>query len=195
MPLDRATGTMNLGHRKARNPSARMIAWAAQEMAEMDAAAPQPEDGWTPKAAGEQLVAALKWARYAAGRTGPAGMVYARLPETILTDEEFLEMGWGIRETADDPNDLPPMRIMPTPAQISRHLAALEWPAVYLVGEGREGTARMVGLWAACRAYRRPFNAAVKERGVHRSLAYQLRDRGLSIISQGLARDGVGVDL
>lgn len=68
------------------------------------------------KAAGEQLVAALRWARYAAGRTSSVGMVCARLPEAILTDEEFLEMGWGFRESADDPEDLLPMRIQPRSA-------------------------------------------------------------------------------
>lgn len=74
-------------------------------------------------------------------------------------------MGWGIHETADDPNDLPYLRGQPTPAQISRHEAALQWPTVYLAGPGREGTARMVDLWAACKAYRRPFSAAAKDRG------------------------------
>lgn len=188
--LDRATaGTLNLGRDR---PAYRVAAhdaaaeWLVQAMPVVSV----PEDGWTARVAGDQLISALRWARYAAGRTGPAGMVSARLPEAILSDEEFLEMSWGIRETAD-PEDIPPMRIQPTPAQISRHEAVLQWPAIYLVGEGREGSAKMVGLWAACKAYRRPFPGAVKVQGVPRGMAYQLRDRGLSITSQGLQRDGI----
>jgi hypothetical protein len=47
----------------------------------------------------------------------------------------------------------------------------------------------MCGLWAASKAYKRSFDQALKARGVGRSLAYRLRDRGLALISQGLDRD------
>lgn len=170
-----------------------VISWAAQALSEIDARQSVYE-GWTPQLAGEALVSALKWARHAAGRVGPAGYVGMRFAEAILSDEDHAAMGWGLKEVAD-PDDLPPMRIMPSPAQISRHEAALQWPAVYLVGEGREGSAKAVGLWAASKAYRRSFSAAVKERGIPRGLAYQLRDKGLSIISQELQRESVAVSV
>ena len=53
----------------------------------------------------------------------------------------------------------------------------------------------MVGLWSLCKVSRRSFAGAVKARGISRPAAYQLRDRGLSMISQGLQRDGVLVAL
>ncbi|NCU21700.1 hypothetical protein EOM89_13555, partial [Candidatus Falkowbacteria bacterium] len=48
-------------------------------------AGPATVETWTPKAAGEALVDALRWAHHAAGRVGPGGMVSARLPEAVLS--------------------------------------------------------------------------------------------------------------
>jgi hypothetical protein len=45
----------------------------------------------------------------------------------------------------------------------------------------------MVGLWAACKAGRRSFDGTVKARGVARSHAYRLCDRGLMLISVRLS--------
>ena len=193
MPFDRApqsSGTLSRsrpGHRAAARDVA---AWLSTAMPE----ATRPEAGWTPQRAGEALIEALRWARYAAGRTGPAGMVGMRLPETFLTDEEHAAMGWGLKETAGDPEDMPAMRVQLSARQVSRHEAALQWPADYLL-PGHIGSARMLGLWAACKAYRRPFSKAIDGRGVSRPAAYALRDKGLSIISQGLARNRMPVDL
>lgn len=145
---------------------------------------------WTPALAGQALVDALRWAHRAAGRVGPGGVVSARLPEAILTTEDRLELGWGLHEVAD-PDDLPPMRVQLSPAQVSAHEAVLEWPARYLC-PAHDGSARIVGLWAACKARRMSFDVAIKRRGtLARATAYRLRDKGLSLISQGLDRDGV----
>lgn len=168
-------------------------AWAAAALrairAETAASTP-PEPQWTPDAAGKALIEALRWLRHAGGRVGPAGMVSARLPEAVLSLDDFAAAGWGLPETADDPNDAPPLRVQLTGAQVTRHLAALEWPARYLAEH--EGSRCMVALWARCKAHRRPFNEAVKARGtIHRAMAYRLRDRGLSMIAQGLDRDRV----
>lgn len=142
-------------------------------------------EGWTPKIVGNQMIEALKWVR----RTGPVGPAGIRSgqPAYVATADEYFE-DFGLRESADEEEarSYP----QPSPAQISRHLAALEWPLTYLLPH-HEGSARTVGLWAACKANKRPFDAAVRERGISRSFAYALRDRGLSIISQGLERDGV----
>jgi len=120
-------------------------------------------------------------------------MVSARLPEVPLSLDDFAAAGWGLPETADDPDDAPPMRVQLTGAQVTRHLDALEWPARYLARY--DGSRQMVALWAGCKARRRPFNEAVKARGtVHRSAAYALRDKGLSIIAQGLDLDRVPLD-
>lgn len=145
---------------------------------------------WTPERVGDALVAALRWAHRAGGRVGPGGMVGARLPEAILSMEDRLELGWGLHELAD-PDDAPPMQVQLSAAQVSRHEAALEWPARYLCPD-HAGSARIVGLWAACKARRISFDAAIKRRGtIARATAYRMRDKGLSLISQGLDRDGV----
>lgn len=185
-------GTLNLARGSARSPSD-LDAWVTDALEDIaaKAPAPKPEDGWTPKLVGEALVDALRWVRYAAGRTGPAGMVSAAMPEAILSAEDRLALGWDAAIEADA-EDRPPLLLRPSAQQVSRHLEALEWPAVYLLPD-HKGSARMLGLWAAYKAYRRPFDAAVKERGVHRSMAYQLRDRGLSLIAMGLTRKKVSV--
>lgn len=115
-----------------------------------------------------------------------------RLPEAFLTDEEFAAMGWGLKESVDNPDDIPQMRVQPSPAQITRHLDALEWPMRFLC-PANVGSARMLGLWAACKVFKRPFSKAIDGRGISRPAANQLRDRGLSLISQGLTRDGVSL--
>ncbi len=103
--------------------------------------------------------------------------------------------GWGLPEIAgDDPIDDRPIRLLPSPAEISRHLDALAWAARYLC-PANAGSARMVGLWATCKASTRPFGQAVEDlRSLGRSQAYRLRDRGLSFISRGRDRDGGPVE-
>jgi len=178
---------------KHKRPVSDLEGWAADALRAIRAtdARPDPQEQWSPRLVGEALIEALKWARWAAGRTGPAGYFGLRLPEAALSADDRLALGWDAAPgSADDPADLPPPRIRPTAAQVSRHMAALEWPAVYLC-PNHYGSARMCGLWAASKAYRRSFDGALKARGVHRSLAYRLRDRGLSLIAQGLDRDRV----
>lgn len=144
--------------------------------------------GWTTKIVGEQFVAAIKWVRRSGGSVGPTG-IRSGQPAYLPTYEELLE-DFGIPERADDePENV--LFVQPTPEQISRHLAALEWPADYLIPE-HDGSARMLGLWAYCKATNSPFDQAVKDQcKMSRGAAYALRDRGLSIISQGLTRDEV----
>lgn len=148
---------------------------------------------WTSRLAGEALIAALEWARRTSGPVGPQGVTTVRLPELPMTLERRLALGWGLPEVAD-PDDVRLMVIRPSPRQISRHTAALAWPAVYLAEA--DGSRQMVSLWAGCKALRLPFNEAVKRRGtIDRSAAYRLRDRGLTLIALGLTRDGVSVDV
>jgi hypothetical protein len=111
------------------------------------------------------------------------------MPAFSPSFEDFLEEGWGIPEAEDD-LDGKALILPPSPALVTRFIAALEWPTVYLC-PANPGAARMVSLWGLCKATRRPFDRAVKDRGLGRGAAYALRDRGLSLISQGLTRDGV----
>jgi hypothetical protein len=169
---------------------------AARMLAEMrSAAAPAVTTGptWTPELVGQALVEAVRWVQYAAGPVGPAGYATVRLPSPVLSLEDHAAAGWGLPERADD--DVPdrPSAARLTPAQVSRHMAVLDWPARYLI-PGHEGSARLVGLWAMCKASRRPFNEAARRRGIDRSLAYRYRDKGLSIIAMGLTLDAVPLD-
>ncbi|RAZ84046.1 hypothetical protein DDV93_13370 [Cereibacter johrii] len=94
-------------------------------------------------------------------------------------------------ETADE-DEPPQVRIQASAARVTFFEAVLEWPALYLCPE-HVGSARCVGLWALCRARKASFAANAKARGLTPGHAYRLRDRGLSLISQGLERDGVPV--
>lgn len=146
---------------------------------------------WTPEKVGERLVEALRWAQHAAGRTGASGVVGMRLPEAILSLEDHLAAGWGIPETADDPNEERPLRVQLSAAQVTALEDVLCWPARYLCPD-HAGSARMVGLWAACKARRSSFDRALKARKtIARATAFRLRDRGLSLIAQRLTRDQV----
>ena len=149
---------------------------------------------WTPEIVGEQLVEALRWAKHNAGRVGPAGFVGSRSLFSV-TLEDHLEEGWGLPEIAgDDEPDERRRHAMPSPEQITRHELALQWPADHLFPD-HKGSARMLGLWAACEISKRSFNGACKARGVDRRAALQLRDPGLSLISQALDRAGVPVEV
>lgn len=153
-----------------------------------------PVLSWTPKIVAAQLVEAMRWT-LSQGPVGPRGVSHVRLPFAATLDDHLAE-GWGLPEAADDDRaEDRPLRLMLPPAVVSRHRAALEWPATYLCPDNTT-SARMLGLWAACKAGKRSFDGAVKARGnIARAHAYRYRDKGLSIISQGLARDGVPVEI
>lgn len=147
---------------------------------------------WTPKLVGERMIAALRWATYTGGAVGPAG-IRGSMPAFNPTLDDHLDEGWGLPDVAGDeePGDGKRLVVQATAAQITAHEAALSWPAVYLY-PSYEGSARMLCLWARCKVYRRPFDDAIKRRGtISRATAFRLRDRGLSLISQGLDRDKV----
>jgi hypothetical protein len=150
-------------------------------------------DQWTPKLVGERLVAAVRWAQYAAGPTGPAGF-RSNLPAVALSWEDRLAEGWGLPDGPDEEEERlaqKRLKIAVTPAQITQHLAALEWPATYLLPD-RAGDARVLNLWVRCKVLHRPFNEAIDRRKyLTRSAAYRMRDRALSVISVGLDRQGV----
>lgn len=148
---------------------------------------------WTPELTGTVLIEALRWVQRHGGLVSPRGFKVTAMPFSATLDDHLAE-GWGFPEIAgDDREPPPPLRVLISPAEVSRHMAALEWPALYLCPD-HIGSARMVGLWAASKARRVSFSGAVKAMGtLSRLHAYRLRDRGLSIISQGLDRDRVAV--
>lgn len=151
---------------------------------------PPPLETWTPKLVSERMVAALRWATYSGGRVGPSGIV-GSMPAFNPSLEDHLEEGWGIPEVAGDDEPEPKRLVVnATAAQITAHEEALLWPARYLY-PAHEGSARMLCLWLRCKVLRRPFDEVVKRRGtISRATAFRLRDRGLSIISVALDREG-----
>ena len=150
-------------------------------------------DQWTPKAVGVALCDAVRWARYAAGPTGPAG-IRSTMPAYLPTMEDRLAEGWGLPDGPDEEEVAARERAFRrslTPEQVSRHLAALEWPAIYVVPTA-PGDARVLSLWVRCKVYRMSFSDAVDRRKfLTRAMAYRMKDRALVAISVGLDRAGV----
>lgn len=147
-------------------------------------------DVWSPKLVGERLIEAIRWARFNAGRTGPAGVKAASILY-VPSDDDFEVEGWGQREKAEEEEKAPARRY--SPAKVSALVATLDWPGKYLVPADAVTSAEMLNLWLRCKVYRGNFDKAVENRRkpISRASAYRYRDRALSLIAQGLARDGV----
>lgn len=151
-------------------------------------ARPRP-DHWTPDLVRQAIVDALRWVHHAGPRAGPSP-IRSAMPEFCLTMEERLALGWDSVVPADDEDR--PSRQAPTPDQISRHEDALLWVA-RIIRPKSEEMARAVNAACAAEAWGASFSRLVRERGLHRSRAYTLRDRGFSILSYTLDQRGVPV--
>jgi hypothetical protein len=147
-------------------------------------------EGWTPTLVKERLIEAVRWARYNVGPTGPAP-IRSAMPSYTATLEDHLAEGWGFPEQAEDnAPDEKVLRINLPPEKVQQLIDALEWCAKYLAAD-HPGSARMLNLWVRCRVYKADFNRNIEARGLSRSHAYRLRDRGLSVIAQALAANRV----
>ncbi|MEL4069559.1 hypothetical protein WKW50_05365 [Ochrobactrum sp. GPK 3] len=146
----------------------------------------QFDDVWTPKLVGEVLIEAAMWSIASAGRTGPAGD-RSLMPDLLMTEDERKREDWSSL-TEGEPEK---KRRALSPARVSLLEKAIEWPFVYL--DKQEGAARVLQLWLRCKCTRYRFIDAVDHRKWSRATAYRRRDRALSLISQGLDRDGVRV--
>jgi hypothetical protein len=67
----------------------------------------------------------------------------------------------------------------------------LAWQGTYL--RAHPGPARVLALFLRCKVTRTRFSEAIRERRWSRSTAYAARDRALTLIAQGLNRDGVAI--
>ena len=144
------------------------------------------QDHWTPLLVQDAAVSAVKWLDDAVGRVGPKGFRSA-LPRWVPTLEERIAEGWGPPESDDED---PRVQLVASPEEIARHHFALSWVALYLRPIDVE-MARCTNAWLAAKARRRSFPRIVEERGLRRTYAYTLKDRGLSIISVRLDRRDV----
>lgn len=152
-----------------------------------------PDDIWTPARVKDVLADAIKWARRYAGPVGPAP-IRGSLPTYKPSLEDHLEEGWGIPEVAgDDDAEDREIELPVDPARADVLMAALSWVSIYLINAGHPATGEVVSLWMAHSTGRNRsgFEGAARRRGMSRAHAYRLRDRGLSIIAQGLTADGV----
>lgn len=152
-----------------------------------------PPDVWTPKRVKEVLAEAVKWVRRSTGPVGPSG-IRGSMPAYIPTLEDHLEEGWGLPEVAgDDEPDDRKLELPVTPERADYLMRSLSWVAVYLINDNHRGSGLMVSRWMAHSGGKGSggFNAAIRRAGVSRTHAYRLRDRGLSLIAQGLTKDGV----
>ncbi|WP_099864950.1 hypothetical protein [Pararhizobium haloflavum] len=139
------------------------------------------EDVWTPKAVGEELVEAVRWARAAAGPVGPSTRINS-FPDLLITAAERDLEGWP----DIDELDAPVRRRAYSPARVSQFERILWWPAQYL--REQPGPARVLHVWIRCKITKKAkFDAACDHLGWPRATAYRARDKALSTIAQGLA--------
>lgn len=151
-----------------------------------------PPDVWTPKRVSETMIDALKWARKTAGPVGPRGFTVVRGLNFEASDDDSAVEGWGVREIAGEPDEHQ-ARIARyfTLEQISLYEKAMRWQAKYLVNPGHRRSAIILNHWLKARVEREfNFQKWLKEQGVSRTHAYRVKDKGLSLIAQGLHRDG-----
>lgn len=145
---------------------------------------------WTPDLVAEVMIDSLRWAADTAGHVGPRG--YARsaaLSGYRATLEDHLREGWGLPEELLP--DEPRIRRPYTAAELVILPRVLNWQWTYL-GRDFGEVGRVLGVWLRNRAYRsRRWEQQWKDIGYSRGHAYRMRDRGLSLIAQGLHRDRV----
>lgn len=153
-----------------------------------------PTDLWGPKAVERRLIEA---ARLTLSTTGPVG------PKEYGSAMPVFQREWtDWLAQLDETNKLPgearierderPSRQGATSRQITRMEQAMRWPIAYLAGV--DGPRKVLAVYLRCRAYRKPFDRACKRIGWPRATAYRARDKALSLIAQGLNRDGVPTD-
>ena len=145
------------------------------------------DDHWTPSLVEAAMVEALQWLRRTPQHHGPAGFVTVVMPFRPTIEDHLFE-GWGLPEPPDE--DAPQRRVA-TRSEIARHEAAMDWPRRILVANGRRTEARALNLWLASRVGAGSFRQLCQERGFGRAAATAARDRGLSLISVRLDREGV----
>lgn len=146
----------------------------------------QAEEFWTPDIVRGRLDEAIKLVHRTTGRFGPRQYGTA-MPATLTDWADWLaqietgELGKGNNRS----------RVPATAAQVSRAEEAIAWPMTYL--RPWPGPLRVLNMHLVSKAYRLPFSRVCKGAGIPLATAKRARSKAFSIISQGLARDGVPV--
>lgn len=139
---------------------------------------------WTPKIVQTVLVGAARWCVASEGRVKPM-QFKNNMPDVFMTGLDRYFEKWAEKPEGDRPRK----RLYFSPADISEYERAIWWPVTYLSDDPEFGAAMQ--LWLQCKAERRQFDDAVDEVGLSRATAYRWRDKGFSLIAQGLTRDRV----
>lgn len=124
-----------------------------------------PLDQWVPELVLRRLVDAARIIVATGGAVGPAG----------------LDKGSG-------------RGLNVTPRSMTLAEQASEWPSAYIPQE-QMGIRRVLMLFLWCKAHRRKFGKEARQRGWSRTTAHRRREQALSLIAQGLDRDGVKVEV
>lgn len=147
------------------------------------------ETVWTPKLVGDEMIEAIRWAKYAIGRVGPAGIKSSMPKLSFFASERDLEQWPAIQEL--DPE---PMRRSYAPWQVSRFERVLQWPMTYLGDLPKKDPEAIwfFRLWVDCKITKgMKFDPTLDQIGLSRATAYRKRDKILSEIAKGLTRDGI----
>lgn len=151
------------------------------------------DDVWTPKIVGDLLIAAIKWAQQTGGRVTPR-MYGQGLPDPALTSDERALEEWPQIYEIEEFDPPKHSRRSLSPAKVSQMERVLEWPMTYLTTlEATEpGAFRVFKVWVTCKLIKGvSFDKACDQKGWSRATAYRKKDKALSMIAQGLARDGI----
>jgi hypothetical protein len=154
-------------------------------------------DLWIPKLVKGRLVEAVRIVNATAGRVGPRGFG-PTLPQTII-DAASRRGGDGDTPWWGYPGDSHGAPRRYGPQRVT--LAEVEslWPWTYLkdVDPPRDSHLDLLTtlqVWIFCKVERRmTFEEACEAADWSRGTAYRAVDRGVSVIAQGLNRDGVPV--
>lgn len=139
---------------------------------------------WTPKLVRKELEAAMRLIQRTAGRVGPAAYRSSMPAYSHDWWEQVIQAGEGNLYAGGNR-----IRLGASAAQVSRMERVMRWQIVYL--DAWPGPRTGLRLHLQHVAHGVPFSRLCRERGVPLATAKRARDKALSLISQGLDRDGV----
>lgn len=142
---------------------------------------------WTVEHVRIRLREAARGCERLVGRVGP-GSARGFWPATILEWGELVEMAGA--ETLEDFQNARNAGAGGA-RDISDLEEALRWPILYLAAAEHEAPRMTLHCWLECEARRWAFDEHYKRLGCSRRTAFRRRDAALSIILEGVIKDGV----
>lgn len=151
----------------------------------------EADDGWTVEKVRDRLLEAAHGCERLSGRIGPA-----RLKGFWPDVDSFRDMTPADRrerELAVIAGTRPPDRSSRPldPRRIARIEEAIEWPGRYLDADEHARNRKALQIWLWCDVRNQKFRATCLHVGLAWRTAYWRRDAALSVILEGVIRDGV----